>query len=140
MFGHWRRGHCKTCEDEGERRLEESCSTNPSLLGGWCQSCIGGHAASYPVSFPLLQFRSTSQETRLQAIAHHQLKHENIVPFLGVIAFDNTLAIVMPLQEGGNAIDFLKSYNGSDKDVVTLNLVRTGYFAWHRVHESFAAY
>jgi len=45
------------------------------------------------------------------------------VPFLGVIALDDTLAIVMPLQENGNAIEFLKTYNGCDKDKVTLDLL-----------------
>jgi serine/threonine protein kinase len=64
----------------------------------------------------------------LQAIAHRQLKHENIVPFLGVISFDNTLAIVMPWQENGNAINFLKAYNEFDKDKMTLDLVSVGPF------------
>jgi len=71
----------------------------------------------------ILPFNLPAQETRLQAIAHRQLKHDNIVPFLGVIALDDTLAIVMPLQENGNAIEFLKTYNGRDKDKVTLDLV-----------------
>ncbi|TDL23005.1 kinase-like protein [Rickenella mellea] len=101
----------------------EKCGAS-AIAGGGFADIWQGNMGSVPVALKALRiFKKKPQERALKNFSHEavvwrQLKHRNILPFLGVFKGSEhfeRLCLVSPWMEAGNITEFLDSRPDSDR-------------------------
>ena len=65
------------------------------------------------------------QLVRREIVTHHQLRHQNIIPLLGVFreTDEDSPMMILPFVENGSAVDYLKRAVSDDIHELTWKIV-----------------